>query len=57
MQRKQPYRESFGAARTHLVILHLDGPVTVRRGEGDLSREEARGLAEQLRAAIAAAEG
>jgi AraC family transcriptional regulator len=39
VQRERPYRESFGAARTHLVILHLDGPVTVRRGEGDLSRE------------------
>jgi AraC family transcriptional regulator len=38
VQREQPYRESFAAARTHLVILHLDGPVTVRRGEGDLSR-------------------
>jgi AraC family transcriptional regulator len=38
VQRERPYRETFGAARTHLVILHLDGPVTVRRGEGALSR-------------------
>src|SRR3954463_1722035 len=38
VQRERPYRESFGAASTHLVILHLDGPVTVRRGEGTLRR-------------------
>jgi AraC family transcriptional regulator len=38
VQRERPYRESFEAARTHLVILHLDGPVTVRRGHGKLSR-------------------
>src|SRR3954462_11384923 len=38
VQRERPYRESFAAAGTHLVILHLDGPVTVRRGEGRLSR-------------------
>jgi AraC family transcriptional regulator len=38
VQRERPYRESFAAAGTHLVILHLDGPVTVRRGEGALSR-------------------
>src|SRR3954453_134085 len=38
VQRERPYRESFKAAGTHLVILHLDGPVTVRRGEGRLSR-------------------
>jgi AraC family transcriptional regulator len=37
VQRERPYRESFRAAGTHLVILHLDGPVTVRRGEGTLS--------------------
>jgi AraC family transcriptional regulator len=37
-QAEMPYRASFGAARTHLVILHLDGPVTVRRGHGGLSR-------------------
>jgi AraC family transcriptional regulator len=38
VQRERPYRESFAAAHTHLVILHLDGPVTVRRGHGKLSR-------------------
>lgn len=37
-QAEAPYRASFDAARTHLVILHLDGPVTVRRGHGRLSR-------------------
>jgi AraC family transcriptional regulator len=34
VQRERPYRESFEASSTHLVILHLDGPVTVRRGQG-----------------------
>jgi AraC family transcriptional regulator len=38
VQRERPYRESFPAAGTHLVILHRDGPVTVRRGQGRLSR-------------------
>jgi AraC family transcriptional regulator len=38
VQRESPYRESFEPAGTHLVILHLDGPVTVRRGQGELSR-------------------
>ena len=38
VQREQPYHESFEAAGTHLVILHRDGPVTVRRGRGRLSR-------------------
>ena len=38
VQHERPYGESFGAAGTHLVILHLDGPVTVRRGEGRMSR-------------------
>jgi AraC family transcriptional regulator len=38
VQRERAYRESFEAAGTHLVILHLDGPVTVRRGQGRLSR-------------------
>src|SRR3954466_6179887 len=37
VQRERPYRESSAAAGTHLVILHLDGPVTVRRGQGRLS--------------------
>lgn len=30
-QRELPYRESFQGAGSHLAILHLDGPVTVRR--------------------------
>lgn len=30
-QRETPYRASYGAVRDHLVILHLDGPVGVRR--------------------------
>ncbi|MGY1625185.1 helix-turn-helix domain-containing protein [Geodermatophilus sp. SYSU D00965] len=38
VQCERPYRESFAAAGTHLVILHLDGPVTVRRGQGRASR-------------------
>jgi AraC family transcriptional regulator len=38
VQRERPYRESFAAAGTHLVILHLDGPVVVRRGRGRASR-------------------
>jgi AraC family transcriptional regulator len=38
VQRERPYRESFEAAGTHLVILHLDGPVTVRRGRGKATR-------------------
>jgi AraC family transcriptional regulator len=37
-QRERPYRGSFEPAATHLVIVHLDGPVTVRRGQGRLSR-------------------
>jgi AraC family transcriptional regulator len=31
-QAELPYRSSFCSARTHQLILHLDGPVTVRRG-------------------------
>ncbi len=31
-QSEQPYQASFGAAPSHLVILHRNGPVTVRRG-------------------------
>jgi AraC family transcriptional regulator len=38
-QSESPYQASFDAAGTHLVILHLDGPVTVRRGHGRLNRE------------------
>lgn len=36
-QREQPYRESFDAAPAHLLILHLDGPVTVRRSRRGLT--------------------
>jgi len=36
-QRELPYRDSFQGAGTHLVILHLDGPVTVRRGRRGLT--------------------
>lgn len=35
-QAEQPYRSDFCSARTHQLILHLDGPVTVRRGHGGL---------------------
>jgi len=37
-QRERPYRASFDGARSHLVILHLNGPVTVRRGHLGLTR-------------------
>ncbi|MDX3193262.1 helix-turn-helix domain-containing protein [Streptomyces sp. MN03-5084-2B] len=40
-QRERPYRAEFGAARSHQLILHLDGPVTVRRGIGT-AREQRR---------------
>src|SRR4051794_871709 len=43
VQRERPYRESFKAAGTNLVILHLDGPVTVRRGQGRLSMKTGAG--------------
>ncbi|WP_410627484.1 helix-turn-helix domain-containing protein [Amycolatopsis sp. cmx-8-4] len=33
-QRERPYRAAFGPARSHQLILHLGGPVTVRRGVG-----------------------
>lgn len=36
-QRELPYREAFDGARSHLLILHLDGPVTVRRGRRGLA--------------------
>jgi AraC family transcriptional regulator len=35
-QAERPYRASFCSARTHQLILHLDGPVVVRRGHGGL---------------------
>jgi AraC family transcriptional regulator len=34
VQEEQPYRAEFDPAPTHLLILHLSGPVTVRRGRG-----------------------
>jgi AraC family transcriptional regulator len=37
-QSERPYRASFDAAGTHLLILHLDGPVRVIRGEGKHTR-------------------
>jgi AraC family transcriptional regulator len=33
-QEEQPYHAEFDPAPTHLLILHLNGPVTVRRGRG-----------------------
>ncbi|WP_210587034.1 helix-turn-helix domain-containing protein [Streptomyces sp. GESEQ-35] len=36
-QRELPYRDAFGGADSHLLILHLDGPVTVRRGRRGLT--------------------
>jgi AraC family transcriptional regulator len=38
-QREQPYQASFGGAPSNLVILHLNGPVTVRRGHLGITRE------------------
>lgn len=38
MQAERPYQASFSSARTHQLILHVDGPVTVRRGHGGLGR-------------------
>jgi len=38
-QGERPYRASFGSARTHQLILHLDGPVTVRRGQDRVTSE------------------
>jgi AraC family transcriptional regulator len=35
-QAERPYRAGFASAQTHQLILHLDGPVTVRRGRGTL---------------------
>ncbi|KAA5838270.1 helix-turn-helix transcriptional regulator [Saccharopolyspora hirsuta] len=45
-QRELPYRAAFDGAATHLVILHLDGLVTVRRGKrfADSRRIAAGGL-------------
>jgi AraC family transcriptional regulator len=38
VQAERPYQASFCSARTHQLILHLDGPVTVRRGHAGLGR-------------------
>ncbi|MEW9515910.1 helix-turn-helix domain-containing protein [Streptomyces tubercidicus] len=40
-QEEQPYHAEFAPAPTHLVILHLSGPVTVRRGRGRGARARA----------------
>lgn len=37
-QQEHPYRAAFDPAPTHLLILHLSGPVTVRRGRGGGAR-------------------
>ncbi|WP_433305590.1 helix-turn-helix domain-containing protein [Actinoplanes sp. CA-030573] len=37
-QSERAYHASFGGAASHLVILHLNGPVTVRRGHLGLTR-------------------
>lgn len=39
-QRERPYRATFDPAATHLLILHLSGPVTVRRGRAKLTCSE-----------------
>ena len=39
-QREQPYQAAFDPAATHLLILHLNGPVTVRRGRTRLTSSE-----------------
>jgi AraC family transcriptional regulator len=37
-QHELPYQAAFDAAGSHLLILHLSGPVTVRRGQRGLTR-------------------
>ncbi|HEX5403105.1 MAG TPA: AraC family transcriptional regulator [Pseudonocardiaceae bacterium] len=39
-QRERPYRAAFDPATTHLLVLHLNGPVTVRRGRAKLTSSE-----------------
>lgn len=39
-QRERPYRDTFAPAGTHLLVLHLNGPVTVRRGRARLTSSE-----------------
>lgn len=36
-QPEQPFHESFGGAASHMLILHIDGPVPVRRGHRGLT--------------------
>ncbi|MFF4902933.1 helix-turn-helix domain-containing protein [Streptomyces sp. NPDC001068] len=40
-QREQPFQADFAPAPTHLMVLHLDGPVTVQRGRGGDTRSRA----------------
>lgn len=40
LQREQPYEGHFDAVNDHLIVLHIDGPVAVRRRLGN--REERR---------------
>ncbi|MER6540081.1 helix-turn-helix domain-containing protein, partial [Streptomyces sp900105755] len=40
-QRENPFRADFAPAPTHLIVLHLNGSVTVRRGQGDAARTRA----------------
>ncbi|GGM97111.1 helix-turn-helix domain-containing protein [Streptomyces fuscichromogenes] len=37
-QRERAYQAEFAPAPTHLIVLHLGGPVTVRRGRGSGTR-------------------
>jgi AraC family transcriptional regulator len=37
-QEEQPYRAEFDPIATHMLILHLNGPVTVSRGRGRFTR-------------------
>jgi AraC family transcriptional regulator len=37
-QEEQPYRAEFEATATHMLVLHLNGPVTVSRGRGGSAR-------------------
>jgi AraC family transcriptional regulator len=39
-QRERPYRATFDPSDTHVLILHLNGPVTVRRGRATLTSSE-----------------
>jgi AraC family transcriptional regulator len=47
-QHERPYRGEFGAARTHQLILHLAGPVTVRRRAGTPAEMSRRMQAREL---------